>query len=468
MNPSKIKDIAVIGAGPCGAGFTKALLAENAFSKIKVYERREKFGGLWNYTQLKSKCKEQVVKIPSINPNESVTKINAEGESFFESPVYKYLDANVPKDLMAYNNYPFDDNVPLFPRHDQILNYIERYSKEITDNVSFNEEVTSVKFIKEIKKWQVISNSLKNQEKTTELYDAVAIATGSYDKPMIPDVPGLKEWSEKYPSSVLHAKSYDEPAQFLKDKTILVVGNSASGADIAYQLATGLDRTIYKSIRSENPLPAGKDDRIKDVPDLSRFDPISKTVHFKDGSKLENVDRIIFATGYLKSIPFIKDEPLITDGQKVHGLYKHLIYYNNPTLAVIGLPRFVLPTRLAETQGCWLARIWSGRIELPPLEEMIKFDKSITCEDRKYHDLNYPKDVDYSNELNEQVKKAIGDYGYFAVHWDEEQTKIRSAIKQIKEGYIKYMKDKGRPAYSLKELEDAKYFEYPDPEAEDK
>ncbi|CAM9023489.1 unnamed protein product [Wickerhamomyces anomalus] len=393
MNPSKIKDIAVIGAGPCGAGFTKALLAENAFSKIKVYERREKFGGLWNYTQLKSKCKEQVVKIPSINPNESVTKINAEGESFFESPVYKYLDANVPKDLMAYNNFPFDDNVPLFPRHDQILNYIERYSKEITDNVSFNEEVT---------------------------------------------------------------------------KTILVVGNSASGADIAYQLATGLDRTIYKSIRSENPLPAGKDDRIKDVPDLSSFDPISKTVHFKDGSKLENVDRIIFATGYLKSIPFIKDEPLITDGQKVHGLYKHLIYYNNPTLAVIGLPRFVLPTRLAETQGCWLARIWSGRIELPPLEEMIKFDKSITCEDRKYHDLNYPKDVDYSNELNEQVKKAIGDYGYFAVHWDEEQTKIRSAIKQIKEGYIKYMKDKGRPAYSLKELEDAKYFEYPDPEAEDK
>lgn len=461
MSLGKIKDIAVIGGGPCGAGLTKALLAEKSFSKIKVYERRDKFGGLWNYTDLKSK-NSNGCQIPSIDPLRPIKKLNVQGKSFFESPVYKYLDANVPKDLMAYKDYPFGDEIPLFPRHDQILKYIENYSKSIQDNVTFNEEVTTVKFINDIKKWQVISKSLEANTETEEFYDAVAIATGSYDQPMIPDVPGIKEWSTKYPSSIIHAKSYDEPAQFQDDETILVVGNSASGADIAYQLATGLDRVIYKSVRSENPLPAGKDDRIQDVPDLLKFDVETKTVFLKDGSKLENVDRIIFATGYLKSIPFIKNEPLITDGHKVHGLYKHLIYYNNPTLAVIGLPRFVLPTRLSETQGCWLARVWSNRVELPSLEDMIKFDKSITCEDRKYHDLNFPKDVEYSNELNDQVNKAVGDYGYFAVHWDEEQTRIRSAIKNIKEGYIKYMKDKGKPAYSLKELEDAGYFEYPE------
>lgn len=463
MSLSKIKDIAVVGAGPCGAGFTKALLAENSFNKIKVFERRSKFGGLWNYTGLKAKTQDNSCTIPSIDPKIPIKKVNHQGQFFYESPVYKYLDANVPKDLMAYNNYPFDDSVPLFPRHDQILKYIENYSKEIEKNVSFNEEVTSVKFLKDIKKWQVISKSLKNDKTTDDLYDAVAIATGYYEQPLIPDVPGLSEWSSKYPGSIIHAKRYDEPAQFQDDQTILVVGNSASGADIAYQLATGLNRTIYKSIRSENPLPAGKDDRIKDVPDLLKFDVNTRTIFFKNGSKLNNVDKVIFATGYLKSIPFIKDEPLITDGQKVHGLYKHLIYYNNPTLAVIGLPRFVLPTRLSESQGCWLARVWSGRIQLPSLEEMIEFDKSISsCEDRKYHDLNFPKDVEYSNELNNQVLQAPGDYGYFAVHWDERQTKIRSAIKQIKEGYIKYMRERGRPAYSLKELEDEGYFEYPE------
>ncbi|CCH45689.1 Thiol-specific monooxygenase [Wickerhamomyces ciferrii] len=458
---SKIKDIAVIGGGPCGAGLTKALLAENSFSKVKVYERRHKLGGLWNYTGLKSKC-DNVVSVPSTDPRRTIQKLKYGDKKFFESPVYKYLDANVPKDLMAYKDHPFGDDIPLFPRHEQILKYIENYSESIKDQVSFEEEVTSVSFDKEQQKWNVISKSLNTNVETKEVYDAVAIATGSYDQPMIPNVPGISEWSKQFPNSILHAKNYDEPAQFQNDKTILVVGNSASGADIAYQLATHLDKIIYKSVRSENPLPAGKDERIKDVPDLLRFEPETKTIHFKDGSSLKNVDKVIFATGYLKSIPFIKDEPLITDGQKVHGLYKHLIYYNNPTLAVIGLPRFVLPTRLSETQGCWLARVWSGRLSLPSREEMIEFDKSIEApEDRKYHDLDFPKDVEYSNELNNQVNSALGDYGYFAVHWDEEQTRIRSAIKQIKEGYIKYMADKGKPAYSLKELEEQGYFEYP-------
>lgn len=460
--PEQVQDIAVIGCGPCGSGLTKALVGENSFRRIKVYERRSKSGGLWNYSPLKSSKAANQNEVPSEDPHAKVDKVEAlSGEKFYESPVYKYLDANVPKDLMAYKDYPFPDDVPLFPTHEQILKYIENYSKDIEKYVTFNEEVISLQYLESRKKWEVISSSTINDITRTDYFDAVAIAIGSYDKPFIPNVSGLEEWHKQYPHSIIHAKSYDEPAQFENAANILVVGNSASGADIAYQLATRLNKTIYKSVRSENNLPAGKDDRIKDVGDLLKFDPITKSVYFKDGFRLDNVDNIIFATGYLKSIPFIKNENLITDGAKVHGLYKHLIYYSNPSLAIIGLPRFVLPTRLSETQGCWLARVWSGRIKLPSYEEMKKSNESLEGEERNHHDLMFPKDVDYSNELNDQCSEAEGDYGYFAVHWDERQKQIRGAIKPIKEGYIKYMTKNGKPAASLKVLEDEKYFEYP-------
>jgi hypothetical protein len=41
------KRIAVIGAGPAGAIAVDCLAQENAFSVIRVFERREKAGGCW-------------------------------------------------------------------------------------------------------------------------------------------------------------------------------------------------------------------------------------------------------------------------------------------------------------------------------------------------------------------------------------------------------------------------------------
>lgn len=459
-----IKSVAVIGAGPCGAGLTRALVGEGAFSNITVFERRHKFGGLWNYTGAKSLVP-ATTPVPSVNPRRKITKIEAEGESFYESPVYKYLDANVPKDLMAYKDFPFPDDVPLFPLQSQILSYIENYSKSVQDYVRFNTEVVSVTWVNDKKQWEVVSRSLETDDSvsngTIEYYDAVAVAVGSYDQPFIPDVPGIKQWGEDHRGSVIHAKSYDQPSQFKDSRNILVVGNSASGADIAYQLATMLDRKIYKSIRSENSLPSGKDDRIEDVADLDHFESSTKTVYFKDGSSITDVDSIIFCTGYLKSIPFMNtDPPLITDGQKVHNLYRHMVWYPNPSLAIVGLPRFVLPTRLSETQGCWLARVWSGRLTLPSTEEMKADAESAEGSERTHHDLMYPKDVEYKNMLYKESEAVEGDYGYNSVFWDKDQCRIRANIKPLKEGYIKYKKDTGKLASSIKELEDAGYFKW--------
>lgn len=44
---SKIKRVAVIGAGPAGGIAVDALAKENAFDLIRVFERKEKAGGTW-------------------------------------------------------------------------------------------------------------------------------------------------------------------------------------------------------------------------------------------------------------------------------------------------------------------------------------------------------------------------------------------------------------------------------------
>lgn len=45
--PGKIKKVAVIGAGPAGAIAVDALVKEQAFDSIRVFERKSLLGGTW-------------------------------------------------------------------------------------------------------------------------------------------------------------------------------------------------------------------------------------------------------------------------------------------------------------------------------------------------------------------------------------------------------------------------------------
>jgi cation diffusion facilitator CzcD-associated flavoprotein CzcO len=45
--PIKAKSVAVIGAGPSGAITTDALVKEQAFDRIRVFDRRTEIGGTW-------------------------------------------------------------------------------------------------------------------------------------------------------------------------------------------------------------------------------------------------------------------------------------------------------------------------------------------------------------------------------------------------------------------------------------
>lgn len=47
MASRAISSVAVIGAGPSGLAAAKALLGENSFAKVKIFERRDQAGGVW-------------------------------------------------------------------------------------------------------------------------------------------------------------------------------------------------------------------------------------------------------------------------------------------------------------------------------------------------------------------------------------------------------------------------------------
>lgn len=513
-----IKRIAVIGAGPSAAGFGKALLQEGIFDQITLFERRSDFGGLWNYSKDKANDPTKAI-VPSDSPF-----VPKDGNSPYESPlkrdneyvwpsaVYSELDTNIPKDLMAYNNFPFDSNLPLYPSHKDVLHYLRKYSEEVRPITRFNTKVVKVeyvngestqtpKFLSDISftdyYWKVTSRpivpetngglqpSLKQEFKDViEEYDAVAVASGNYDTPFIPDFPGLEEWNLRYPHSIVHAKFYDSFKDFTKKDKILIVGNSASGADIAYQLALRLDIPIYKSKRSENLQPAGSHPLIKDLPNIKEFKPETMEIVFVDGLSIKGFTKIIFATGYLKAFPYLeslslpyigsfkstvesikqkKIQPIVSSGFKLNGFYQHVLSYQYPGLAVIGAPKYVLPTRLSETQGAWMSRVWSDRVKLPSKEEMMKWEleryNEVEGNEYRFHSIPYPLDVEYYTFLNNQIL-ASGKGGLIPVIWDEKKKKIREHVKEIKEAYIKYKQDKNELAYSLDQLEKAGYLNY--------
>lgn len=476
FNSTSVKSVAVLGGGPSGAGAAKALFHENYFDKIKVFEKRSLFGGLWNYTE---ETDNSTTPIPCENANFDITPVlKNQGEYVWPAPVYDFLDTNVPKDIMTYADFPFPSHLPLFPHGSDVLKYMCEYAESIRHLVSFNTKVVHVEYQLDLGKWQVISRpviietdggSVPSEKfaDTTEYFDAVILAIGNYDIPYIPNRIGMEQWSKKYPNSIMHVKSYRNPNQFKDAKgNILIVGNSASGGDLAFQLTTHLNRTIYKLKRSENLLPAGENDLIVDLPDIEKFNYENKLITFKDGSVLENVDYILFATGYLKSFPFLKLDsskpPILTDGHKLHGIYEHVILYNYPNLAIVGVPRFVLPTRTSESQGIWISKVWSDKIKLPLKQEMIDLELKrieVKGSGKQFHDLTFPEDVEYSNRLNNQILASVeglNHKGLIPKIWDKEQTALKASIKNIKEAYIRYRVQTGKNASNYQELIDAK------------
>ncbi|KAM4873051.1 flavin-containing monooxygenase 5-like [Thomomys bottae] len=94
---------------------------------------------------------------------------------------------------------------------------------------------------------------------------------------------------------------------------------------------------------------------------------------FEDGSREDDIDVVIFATGYSFAFPFLKDDSVKVVNNKV-SLYKKVFppHLEKPTCAIIGLIQplgAIMP--IAELQARWAAQVFKGLKKLPPQNEMV-------------------------------------------------------------------------------------------------
>lgn len=110
--------------------------------------------------------------------------------------------------------------------------------------------------------------------------------------------------------------------------------------DIAVDLIPHAQQPVHAVVRGRwHPYFGGSafdHPRILKHPQITKVDTANgaRTVHFEDGTKVEDVDNIIFGTGYQWSLPFLPDVEVRNN--RVPGLYLHVFKRGDPTLAFVG------------------------------------------------------------------------------------------------------------------------------------
>jgi cation diffusion facilitator CzcD-associated flavoprotein CzcO len=447
------------------------LRAEKALSKIVVFEQRSASGGIWNYTG--DLIDEDLFNIPQTDPHgknqdpiwrNGSDKLNGSAATngiskvqpkpSFLAPIYERLETNIPRGLMGFQDLEWPQDSQLFPKHETVRQYIHDYGKDVQDLVQYSTQVINVTPADQSPSgaWNVLTRNLLTNTQQTHHFDAVIVANGHFIVPYIPSITSIEEWNARYPGSITHSKYYRRPEDFT-NKKVVVVGNSASGSDISTQIAQYSQTPLLWPSKSENPLFKPATSSLKrELPPIARFLPDSRGVEFEDGTVENGIDAVVFATGYFYSLPFLENvEPsLIGDGSHVQHTYKHLFYAPRPTLSFLALPQRVIPFPTAEAQSAVLARVYSGRLVLPPLSNMQAWEGDRirdVGDGRNFHLLPFPADAHYINEManwaltserrdgleNEGRGKAPPTWGEWEFWCRENFPKIRAAFAALGE-----------------------------------
>lgn len=427
----EIKSIAVIGAGASGAMALDTLVREQAFDTIKVFERREKAGGVWHVPSSYSRLNDEHVQnqpvpigiqendidppLPPPDVLPAKTKKSPQ-ERYDATPIYSYLETNIDVHVMEFTEEPISDratpesiarfgaNTP-FRHHSVIQHYVEGLFQRHDYEKYIEFRVTVERVAKSGKGWTL---TLRRSEKDhdywwQEYFDAVAICSGHYSVPFVPDIPGLVDMATTYPGSVEHTKGFRSRNDY-KDLNVVIVGGNISAMDAAFDI---VDHAKHVGVAMRGkPHPYFTDTvfthpAIHRHTGIRRIDAASRSVYYYDGTVDTNVDKILLGTGYRFSLPFLKQKDV--SNNRIHGLYQHVVNIEDPTLAFIGAVNAGLTFKTFEWQAVLVSRLWSGRCTLPSVEEQYQWemDRIRQRGDNVKFTVQYPDFEEYFNTLRD-------------------------------------------------------------------
>ncbi|KDE06671.1 hypothetical protein MVLG_03018 [Microbotryum lychnidis-dioicae p1A1 Lamole] len=447
------KKVCIIGGGASGLSLLPLALEQDLVPTL--YEAKDSTGGAWVLDPEPGRPHFH------FDSKGSLDKIvGSKGDDL--TPMYPGLRANIPVSLMQYRGQPFKNHVPLFPAASHVADYLHDVASGYSQYIKLSHRVASLRYTApedggEQLRWLVQVSS--QNVHTTEQYDFVAIANGHYSKPYVPSVEGLHTFT----GDLWHSKWWRKAEEFA-NQTVLVVGNGASGFDVARELAESISerRTadpsaalprLYQSSRSISPVYGTFDadaapgwwNEVAQVPAIRKIE--GSRIELDDESILEDVDVIIFATGYYLAFPFCSpsNEPFATHpltkapegGLRVHHLDdRDLFYLPDPTLALVGLPYLVLPFSLAQIQSLLTAHHWSS--SHPPLQILPGVPES-EPEDRKQLVYGHPKQFDRHDQwLLEMGKGANLPDDAFWCKTPAAMRDLRVGGRELRKGVLGY------------------------------
>jgi hypothetical protein len=379
--------VAVIGAGAAGLTAMKEL--RGAGIEAVGYDKNDRPGGLWVLDS-----------------------------SSGLSPAYGSLHLNTSKGRTEFADFPMPAAWPDYPSQAHIAEYLSSYAERfgVISHIRFDTTVQSVER-QESGRWLVSTDRGEPEE-----FDAVVVANGHNWSPRWPSPP----YPGNFSGTEMHAHDYRD-ADVFADRHVLVVGMGNSAMDIAvdasfvsrgpvllsarrgvyivpkylfgrpadatggaisflpWRVRQGLAQTMLRVGvgRPESyglPPPAlglfQNHPTISDTimhrlthgeveprPGIERTE--GDSVRFTDG-RTDRVDVIVWATGYVVTIPFLSERWLGPDPASLL-LYRRVFHLDDPTLSFVGLMQSTgaaLP--IVEAQSKLVAAFLSGQYALPP------------------------------------------------------------------------------------------------------
>ena len=409
MSP-RYRNIAIIGTGPSGISAIRALKDEKVFNTIRVFERQDRPGGMWNITEpdpfpitvTDGKVdigRNRTTTIPSKFPQFTVP---ASEDLSARTAARESLDSNIVADLMYFTHTPMPEinsavSVerigPANPTRPclAISSYLQNLATEYLPLISFSTTVEKVEKVLDTKdsgqaKWtltlrrpyEIRPGQLLDywwQEK----FDAVVVATGHYHVPFIPDIPGLEETAKSHPWVLEHSKAFRSANNYV-GRRVVIVGGSISAGDVVTDIHLVVRGPLIISQRhgsgSETIWQMANTIRKPGVKSMTADSSSTVRVTFSDDSTVDHVDRVIFGTGYQISYPFLSPDP-VTASNRLSGFYQHIFKMGDPSLAVVGQLKYS-PLRAYEYQAVAVARYFAGReakaFSLPSLHDQQEWE----------------------------------------------------------------------------------------------
>ncbi|NXK64638.1 FMO4 monooxygenase, partial [Sylvietta virens] len=405
-----VRRVAVIGAGAGGLASVKCCLDEGL--EPTCFESSEDIGGVWRYTDCTDNRRVSVYR-------SVITNTSKEMSCFSDFPFPEDFPSYLPHSLVL-------EYFRMYARHFDLLRHV-RFQTTVL-SVRKRPDFTSSG------QWEVVTEAEGVRE--CHVFDAVMVCTGHYREPYLPlaSFPGI---GSRFKGQHLHSQEYRDVQAFRGKRVLVVgIGNTGGDLSVELShvaakvfLSTRSNTWVFSRVSDHGfpvdmvsttrfnhllewllpsalarrirfrkfnswfnhtnyGLASSKSSKFKMIineelpfcllsgtvvlkPNVKEFTESSAV--FEDGTTEENIDVVLFATGYNFSFPFLEESVRSTIDDN-RSLYQCIFppQLEKPTLAIIGLIQLTGSIMVgSEMQARWVTGVFAGWNKLPPPSRMM-------------------------------------------------------------------------------------------------